>query len=648
MRIWLFLLPAAILMGVVALILIFRRHPRRWQAAVLGLLLGIVAWGAWALDPTDPEQLSESGPAIANPATPPHGPDEEFITSQACRECHPKEHASWHDSFHRTMTQVVTPETVLAPLDEEVTLQSRGRSYRLWREGDEFFINMVDPDWDAGARLQGLEGQLEAEAPRVDRQLVMSTGSHHYQTYWVNSVFGNEMRQIPWVWHRAEERWMPAEDAFITPPDGPRRLTVWNSVCIQCHAVHGQPGLDPQLGSFTSRVSEFGISCEACHGPARAHVDYHRKKEADTGHDTSTDTGEDPIVNPHRLPHDRSSQVCGQCHSYFSFSDQEFWQSGFKYRAGDDLHATRNIHDFKQPYVQGRPDLLAGYWRDGTMRLAGREFSAMDDSACYQRGEMSCLSCHSMHAYDKPDDLLSTASGSENCLQCHESFRDHVAEHTHHAADSAGSDCYNCHMPHTSFGLLKAIRSHRIDSPTAKMTAEFGRPNACNLCHSDQTLQWTAERLTEWYGQEPITLDADQQELASSLLLAIRGDAVQRAVSAWSLGWEPARQASADDGWQIPFLALLLIDPYSGVRFTAFRSLREYPGFEDFEYDHVASPQERSAAMREVIERWRASLPAEVDWNPRAVMLSADGALEIERVQPLMQQRDDRPIELPE
>src|SRR5580658_8205997 len=29
----------------------------------------------------------------------------EYVTSSACRSCHPSEYASWHDSFHRTMTQ---------------------------------------------------------------------------------------------------------------------------------------------------------------------------------------------------------------------------------------------------------------------------------------------------------------------------------------------------------------------------------------------------------------------------------------------------------------------------------------------------------------------------------------------------------------
>ena len=56
----------------------------------------------------------------------------------------------------------------------------------------------------------------------------------------------------------------------------------------------------------------------------------------------------------------------------------------------------------------------------------------------------------------------------------------------------------NCHMPYTAYALFKGIRSHQIDSPSAKMTLRGGRPNACNQCHLDKTLQWTAERLEAW------------------------------------------------------------------------------------------------------------------------------------------------------
>ena len=40
-----------------------------------------------------------------------------------------------------------------------------------------------------------------------------------------------------------------------------------------------------------------------------------------------------------------------------------------------------------------------------------------------------------------------------------------LTAHTHHVDGSSGSNCLNCHMPHTTYGVLKAIRSHEISSP---------------------------------------------------------------------------------------------------------------------------------------------------------------------------------------
>ena len=51
-------------------------------------------------------------------------------------------------------------------------------------------------------------------------------------------------------------------------------------------------------------------------------------------------------------------------------------------------------------------------------------------------------------------------------------------------------------MPFTTYGLLKTIRSHQISNPSVQATLETGRPNACNLCHLDKTLEWTANALT--------------------------------------------------------------------------------------------------------------------------------------------------------
>ena len=56
--------------------------------------------------------------------------DAGYASSDTCRACHPGQYASWHRSFHRTMTQVATPTAIAAPFAGQV-LTERGRHFQL-------------------------------------------------------------------------------------------------------------------------------------------------------------------------------------------------------------------------------------------------------------------------------------------------------------------------------------------------------------------------------------------------------------------------------------------------------------------------------------------------------------------------------------
>src|SRR5438105_4256458 len=38
-----------------------------------------------------------------------------YVSSDSCRACHPNEYASWHRSYHRTMTQTASAASARAP-----------------------------------------------------------------------------------------------------------------------------------------------------------------------------------------------------------------------------------------------------------------------------------------------------------------------------------------------------------------------------------------------------------------------------------------------------------------------------------------------------------------------------------------------------
>lgn len=594
-----------------------------------------------------------------------------YVTSKTCKSCHPREYATWHRSYHRTMTQVVTPQTTDADFDD-VELELDGRIYRLSTTEDAVWVELDDPDH-----------QGPGPAPRVKRQIVLSTGSHHDHNFWMEGGGDDRsLRILPFDYSLREGRWIPYRSSFIRPPQDPGRVNLgaWNNNCARCHTTRAIPRLERVGGKLQAdtSVTEFGIACESCHGPAEAHVQHYRNPlERFRQHLSNADDA--TIVNPAKLGAKRSSQVCGACHgiSFPRESSKAAWVQGRdsgEYVPGDDIHESRIFvqyrytspdypaddeekHAFVLDLARNRQEWFSHrYWPDGMVRVSGRDFSAMMESPCYERGQLECISCHTLHKSDDDsrslddwanDMLAPERTGNGACTQCHPQFSSQASltAHTRHPPDSAGSSCYNCHMPFTVYGIQKAIRSHHIDSPSVAASVENGRPNACNQCHLDQTLQWTAQWLDEWYGIPAPGLTDEQRRVAASVLWALAGDAGQRALMAWSMSWEPALMASGEE-WMRPLLARLLEDPYDAVRFMAIQSLRQHDGFEDFEYDFVEPPEEQIETRFRARNIWSAApaLPARGD--PRAVLRSEEGHFDLSALRQLLEGRDDRPIYL--
>jgi hypothetical protein len=244
------------------------------------------------------------------------------------------------------------------------------------------------------------------------------------------------------------------------------------------------------------------------------------------------------------------------------------------------------------------------------------------------------------------DQLKAGMEGNQACLQCHSSMAANIPSHTRHAQGSSGSLCYNCHMPYTTYGLLKAIRSHTVDSPTVAASLATGRPNACNLCHLDRTLAWTAGKLKEWYGTPEPALDEDQRSTAASILWMLTGDAGQRVLVAWSMGWQTSRAISGS-GWLAPYLAALLEDPYDAVRYIAYRSLRRLEGFQNLAYDYMGSREAQDAAVSEVMTLWTAR-QARNPTTGENLLIDKEGEMLKQKFVRLSKSRDDRRVELQE
>ncbi len=677
------ILASLLVSGALVPLLVALTRGRSRGVITLALALGIVAPAAavWGLSSVIPRPVPESEVT----GRPIEVTENGYVTSRTCRPCHPREYATWHGSYHRTMTQVVRPETVIdTAAFDGAPIEAFGQTYRHERVGDDFFIDMVDPDWEG-------EGAAPPSA-RVRKRLVLATGFHHMQVYWYPSGDAREIGLAPFAWLRDDRRWVPVQSTFLKPPLSTleHKIGGWNRICNMCHSTGAQPRLgdsDDELDGHDERsleahaagagpdtvVAEFGIACESCHGPAEEHIRKHRNPARRYEERLAADHHDDSMVNPALLDAARSSEVCGQCHGIWSFTRTEHWshwrQHGFQYRPGEELAARKYVFNGTETADDIRArDLLRvsptffvdRYWGDGMVRVSGREFSGLRRSPCFTHGDpertLGCLHCHTMHRRSddtRPmeewanDQLAPGMDGNEACLQCHEDFRDRVAEHSHHAAGSPGSECMNCHMPYTTYGLLKAIRSHQIDSPSTWSTLTTRRPNACNQCHLDQTLVWTADHLEKWYGiAKPEQMPPIHNVFALSVIMTLSGDAGQRALMAWSMGWEPAKKASRSD-WLAPYLAQLMMDPYDAVRYIAHRSLRRLPGYESLPYDFTAPEETRTAQAAAVHGRWR-SLSAMRPTRENRLLIDENGLIRQQPWTQFFERRDNRRVSLEE
>jgi predicted CXXCH cytochrome family protein len=309
-------------------------------------------------------------------------------------------------------------------------------------------------------------------------------GSRYKQRYFARR--GDDFYPLPAQWDVAKKQWLPYHveagtdwwvsyygPANFDRPTGP--------TCDGCHSVN--------YNVQTKQVTEWNVGCEKCHGPGSEHV----------AHPTKTN-----IVNPDNLDFVRGSDVCIQCHSqgrpltnpingkYYD------WPVGFI--AGERLADYWQLEELK-------PGVTNFYqYADMTAhknRMQGNDFV---QSTMYHRG-LRCFDCHEVHSNTLESNLR--RPGNDLCLNCHNEknpagLKGSVSDHTHHAENSAGSQCVACHMPHIETTIkdnFVAAHTFRFISPIE--TERSGIPNPCTSCHADKSTAWATAELKKWQNVSP-------------------------------------------------------------------------------------------------------------------------------------------------
>lgn len=518
--------------------------------------------------------------------------DAGYLESGDCRKCHTDNYASWHKTFHRTMTREATPQSVLGDFERDNSFTYQGVRADMVQEDGRYWMNLTGVD--------GKKQQLE---------LVRTVGSRRIQQYLTKS--GDMWVRLPIAYDLMQQRWMHLNGSFFYPDGSDYKMLAaeWNVNCVFCHNVKAQPHLDWNKKSYNTEVAELGIACGACHGRAGEHAE--RALSPVTRYRWHLDDSPSPdlaVVNPARLDSDRSMMICGHCHG------QRIPDPIDRVRTmmhADPYDAGENLREFYKPVQREEKvesfSYAPRFWQDGSPRLTAYEYQGITRSKCFQAGQpghrITCISCHEMHGGDPRGQLTEKMKTNAACTQCHQKFTEsaQLVEHTKHKSESTGSLCYNCHMPSIVYGIMSAHRTHDISIPRADETVRFAKPNACNQCHTDWSVNraigeskrlWPNAYASNEMGGPPFDEPEGQRALFA-------GDAVVRALTAAAM--TPATDSTA------PWLLEAMQDRYPIVRYFAANALAEQrPTLP--KPDYLAPAATRQATL----EKWYLLWPSEL------------------------------------
>ncbi len=365
-------------------------------------------------------------------------PGDPFIGPAACRDCHPAETALHWRSGHahtlsstarRKLARQVDHMIVADPERPDVSWEYRFADGRLYvgRRTSSWFEELVaEYAFGSGQHAVTFVNVVGEEPPKI---------FEHRMTYYANT---------------RSFRLSPGHDTVpklpgMTPLGGfPQQADAWS--CFACHST--QVSTEPGLRIDEERLIP-NISCERCHGPARAHVEA-------AARNAPPDELKIPFGPRRGYTAEQVIGLCGMCHRH-----------------------------------PGKPGV--GPLDPENSHLARFQPVGVLQSRCYREsgGGFSCVTCHDPHDRTSRDRPAYNAK----CVSCH-----HDASVNRAAAPTltlalAGDrpasarglpcpvepagDCVACHMPRVDAGqgVLFAdhwIRVRRRPDPSASAAGSAG------------------------------------------------------------------------------------------------------------------------------------------------------------------------------
>lgn len=359
-----------------------------------------------------------------------------YVGDGACASCHRANVDAFHKTAHYLSSRPADKDSILGSFASGANTLATSNPYLSFRmeARDSGFYQVA---------VKGTPPFLAEHAERFDLVIGAGTKGQTY-LYWL----GDQLFQLP-VSYWTEVGWVNSPGYRDGTADFDRPIV---PRCLECHATYFESHFPP-ANRYARGGFVLGITCEKCHGPGGEHV----KREGSKNETLkTTDSSNSAILNPGKFSRDRKMDLCAWCHAGLGTA----LAIPFSYEPGKPL----------DQYLQ-----LPPADPDAEFDVHGSQVELLEKSRCFRSSQMTCLTCHDVHAA-RP----ALASFSERCLSCHKPETAMFPKRNHQTS----SDCIGCHLPLEETNLIvfqwnrkrvrPTVRSHWIKVYPTTATAGTG------------------------------------------------------------------------------------------------------------------------------------------------------------------------------
>ncbi|WP_243652283.1 tetratricopeptide repeat protein [Mariniflexile fucanivorans] len=382
-------------------------------------------------------------------------PDNHFLGDEACKKCHEGEFKDWQGSHHDKAMEIANDSTILGNFND-IKFTSQGVTSRFYKKDSDFYVNTEGPDGDYH-----------------DYKIVYTFGITPLQQYIVKFPNGH-FQCLRTAWDTEKNKWFDLYPDFKVVHSEwlhwSRGGLNWNTMCSDCHSTNVRKNYDQKTHSYDTKYALINVSCEACHGPGKDHVEQATK--LGDNYKFTNDLKMTHATDPKQLVDD-----CARCHMRREQISEHY-----------NFEGTMLDHYFPQLIVQNT------YYPDGQILDEDYVYGSFVQSKMYHNN-VTCTSCHNPHSTKLKFD------GNALCLQCHVPANYDTPKHHFHPINTESSQCINCHMTGRYYMGNDFRRDHSFRIPRPDLSIKYGTPNACTGCHTDKSNEWALENFKKHYGE---------------------------------------------------------------------------------------------------------------------------------------------------